>query len=282
MIAIATCDQFPNLYGPDQWIIGALEQNGYRAVPVIWDDDTANWSRYQKVIIRSTWDYFKKIHRWIQWLDHLDNIDVPSIHETTVIRANLDKKYLFVLQNEGIDVVPSILISQNQDLAEIVYSAPWSEMIIKPSVSAGSFLTKRFTKAQSDEIIKEYSIYNKDYALLLQPFLKEIMHNGEISLVFFDNVYSHSICKLPSNGDFRIQSQFGGTYRAFNPNATWIEFAYKALKTLCSHCVYGRIDCILIHDRPHIMEVELIEPDLYFDFHKESKSRYLRAILNHL
>ena len=47
--------------------------------------------------------------------------------------------------------------------------------------------------------------------MLVQPFLPEIQSGGELSLLFFDGVFSHAVCKRPKAGDYRVQFQYGGT-----------------------------------------------------------------------
>lgn len=280
MIAIATSQQYPDLYPPDQWMINAFEVAGYKAIPVVWDDSSVDWKDFDIVVIRSTWDYYVKVDAWKRWLDTLEQLGIRLINDVSIVMANMDKAYLKELNSKGIKIVESIFIDKASSVEAAFNTVIWDEMIIKPTISAGSHLTERFSKSELPEIIEKYTEIGKETDLILQPFLSEIITNGEISLVYFDNTFSHSIIKRPVEGDFRIQLQFGGQYSAYQASTELIEFGYEALNALANNAVYGRVDCILINGFPHIMEVELIEPDLYFDFHVEAKDRYFKAVMS--
>jgi glutathione synthase/RimK-type ligase-like ATP-grasp enzyme len=277
MIGIATSDYYPDLYPPDKWLLSSFSDVRLEAKPVIWDDTTVDWSIFDAIIIRSTWDYYTKVDAWRSWLNKLDDLGIPLINDASIVRSNMDKSYLNILKQKGIKIVDSLFIDKGTSLADCLNNVEYDELIIKPTISAGSHLTERFQKQQIKDIIDRYSIIGMESDLIVQPFLPEIT-DGEISLVYFENKFSHSIIKKPTEGDFRIQLQFGGQYSAYLCSDELIEFGHKALTTLSQNTVYGRVDCILLNDVPHVMEVELIEPDLYFDYHPMAKSNYFNAL----
>jgi glutathione synthase/RimK-type ligase-like ATP-grasp enzyme len=49
--------------------------------------------------------------------------------------------------------------------------------------------------------------------VLVQEFLPGIAH-GELAGVFFDGAFSHGLRRVPLAGEFRINSQYGGTMEA--------------------------------------------------------------------
>jgi glutathione synthase/RimK-type ligase-like ATP-grasp enzyme len=278
LIGLATCDGHPDLFPTDRWLVGALSDIGYEARPVVWDDDSTDWSGFEAVIIRNTWDYYKKIDQWIAWLTKLEDFNVQLINDSAIIRDNIDKSYLQKLDLAGIAIIESTFIAKGSSLEALLSTYIYDDMIIKPTISAGSYYTERFHKSQIKDIIKKYISLGQKYDLIIQPFLPEIITQGEISLVFFNHIFSHSIVKKPSEGDFRIQRQYGGIYDSYQPSDDLIKFGHTALTTLTTNAVYGRVDVIFLNGRPHIMEVELIEPDLYFDYHPLAKANYLTAI----
>jgi hypothetical protein len=108
--------------------------------------------------------------------------------------------------------------------------------------------------------------------------MSEIQEMGEISLLFFQGKFSHSILKKPINDDFRVQSQFGGQYQIYLPDELMLKTAENIIKTFGGDLLYARVDGILKDGKFLLMELELIEPDLYFNYVPEAKKRYLAAL----
>src|SRR5579862_1277151 len=100
---------------------------------------------------------------------------------------------------------------------------------------------------------------------LVQPFLESILRIGEQSLIFFDGIFSHAVVKLPLAGDYRVQEEFGGSVSVTHPAHKSREVAEQALAGLLMTPTYARIDIVEGDDGPMVMEIELIEPELYID-----------------
>jgi glutathione synthase/RimK-type ligase-like ATP-grasp enzyme len=116
--------------------------------------------------------------------------------------------------------------------------------------------------------------------LLLQEFMPEIQTLGETSFIFFDKKFSHAVNKKPAAGDFRIQVQFGGQYTLVHPSAELIGKAQQIVKTFTGALLYARVDGIVIDNELHLMEVECIEPDLYFNLSEGSMERFVSAVID--
>jgi glutathione synthase/RimK-type ligase-like ATP-grasp enzyme len=283
-LGLLTCQKLPNLIESDQALIPLLADKDILGEAVIWDDQEIDWSQYDALLIRNTWDYFEKIPQWLSWLDKIESLNLPMINSVKTVRYNMDKHYLNDLATKGISIVPSIFIDidENQRLYDIIMNAMWPTMVIKPTISAGAFLTSKFSIDEIDEIVDRYTKLDNKCDLVLQPYLPEIETSGEISLIYFNATYSHGVRKTPKVGDFRIQSQFGGIYQLIEVDDRIIEFGKKALVATGNDCLYGRVDLVMIGENPHIMEVELIEPDLYFEHFPSSKELFVSVLIQFL
>ena len=115
---------------------------------------------------------------------------------------------------------------------------------------------------------------------LIQPFVPEIK-DGELSLIFFNGKYSHGVIKKPREGDFRVQKQYGGLYQSFDPDAELLQVADSIIQQIRQPLLFARVDGVMINDKFHLMELELIEPDLYLEFGTDIKKRFVACVVDH-
>jgi glutathione synthase/RimK-type ligase-like ATP-grasp enzyme len=280
-VALLTYDQFPDLIPADQKLIPLLQCRGVAASPIIWNDPLVDWSQFDFLIFRNTWDYYLLQESFASWLDMIGKLGIPTFNPIAVIRRNKHKFYLKEMRDGGIQIIPSVFIpaSDNFDLSSLIPNN-WTKAILKPAVSAGSHLTVLFDTSDIGDIQVNYKDIASSHDLILQPFVEEITTQGEISLIFFNKIFSHAVVKMPKDGDFRIQSQFGGKYTAFVPTRDLLHQAQKVVDFIQEDLLYARVDGIEIKGVFHLMELELIEPDLYLDLIPDGQSRFVKAMLD--
>ena len=150
---------------------------------------------------------------------------------------------------------------------------------IKPAFSAGSYLTEVFEISEIQAINEKYKSIAAEKELLLQEFMPEIQTLGETSFIFFNKKFSHAVNKKPVDGDFRVQSLFGGKYNLVQPSQELIDKAQKIADTFPENLLYARVDGILIENELYLMEIECIEPDLYFNLSENALERFVSAIV---
>ena len=129
------------------------------------------------------------------------------------------------------------------------------------------------------EISTKYKSIAAEKELLLQEFMPEIQTLGETSFIFFNKKFSHAVNKKPVDGDFRVQSLFGGKYNLVQPSQELINKAQKIADTFPENLLYARVDGILIENELYLMEIECIEPDLYFNLSENALERFVSAIV---
>ena len=279
-VALVTSEALPSLFGDEQALPAQLAAAGIDAEPVVWSAADAAWSGYDAVVIRSTWDYFHRIDEFVTWLDRLERERVPLHNPVPLVRWNFDKRYLAELQARGVRIVPTRFFDAGArvDLPALTREAGWQEAIVKPAVSGGAHRTHRFALAEAPSVQRELDDILSRSGALVQPFLDEIARVGEWSLLFFGGAFSHAVIKTPAAGDFRVQAQYGGTHRAVEPPAAMLQAARDVLAALPTPTLYARIDGVERDGRFELMEVEVIEPYLFFPGSPGAVARYVTAV----
>ncbi|MGC4039670.1 MAG: hypothetical protein QM710_02440 [Flavobacterium sp.] len=279
-IALLTCENLPNLYETDQFLIPELGRYNIHATPVIWNDKTVDWNQFDFLVFRNTWDYFEKEAQFNSWLDHIEQSGIKTLNAIGVIQRNKHKFYLRDLEKQGIKILPTVFIDKTPEL-DLIQLMPnnWTKAVIKPAYSGGSYQTEVFDVLQREQVNLQYRPIAAEKELLLQKFMPEIISEGETSFIFFNKKFSHCINKIPAQGDFRVQVQFGGNYKNIVPDQDLIRQAQAIVDTFEEDLLYARVDGIIINNQIHLMEVECIEPDLYFNHSEGSQQRFVEAIL---
>jgi glutathione synthase/RimK-type ligase-like ATP-grasp enzyme len=270
----------PDLNPEDQKINSRTSKYSIEATAVIWSDATIVWTDFKYLIFRNTWDYFERETEFNIWLDHIEKLGIKTLNPIQVIKKNIHKFYLRELELKGIPILPTLFIDKTNDLdLGKIISPQWKKAVIKPAFSAGSYLTEVFEIEDIAAINEKYTSIAKKKELLLQEFAPQIQSSGETSFIFFNKQFSHAVNKKPVDGDFRVQSLFGGKYTLVQPNQLLINQAQKVIETFTADLLYARVDGIIIDDTLLLMEIECIEPDLYFNLGPNSLQRFVAEIV---
>lgn len=276
-IAVATYDKLPDLTFNDQLLIPIFRENGYTVSPEIWDNSEVDWRSFDIVLIRSTWDYYLKPVEFKNWISQFINSKTRLINSAEMVLKNSHKFYLKELANKGVSIIPTIFSSEKIELEKLKM---WEKIVIKPAVSAGSHETEIFEVNMLTQEVLDNKTRTGDW--LVQPFLEEIKDAGEISMLFFGGNFSHAIQKVPKSGDFRVQKQFGAQYLKFEPSTTLLSIAKNIVEIAGKESVYARIDGVMTQNGFLLMEVEMIEPDLFFEHTLDGPNRFVEAVLKEL
>jgi hypothetical protein len=280
-LAFATCLHLGKLTLDDQLAADLLQYQNIIVDAASWDDPEVQWQNYDAVILRSTWNYHRKLPQFLRWLEILDNANVAVWNRTDVVRANVSKKYLIDFENAGIPIVPTVLLPANEEaeLKSVLQNQNWNRVIIKPEVSASAYLTVSASLSTVSDDQQQLDKILKNSGALIQEFRKEIVESGEWSLIFFNREFSHAVLKLPRSGDFRVQEELGGIIRADIPTDSLINQAEKVLNQVNGPLLYARVDGILSKDVFLLMELELIEPSLFMKFSAGAPERFASSVI---
>jgi glutathione synthase/RimK-type ligase-like ATP-grasp enzyme len=279
-IALATCQHLAELWAGDRLFLDELRRRGCTATPVVWDDDESDWRRWDLVVIRSCWDYHLKIDRFRAWLEQLDAADVRVINPTRLVRWNLHKGYLLEVERAGGRIPPTRVAPANagRTLGEELQADGWTSAVIKPAISASGHSTRLVDGTPSGEDERAYAQMLAQGDVLLQARVPEVVRTGEWSLVFFEGRYSHAALKRAAPGEFRVHIEWGGTVEAAEPPSALVQEAQALVTRLDLGATYARVDAVDTADGLVVMELELIEPELFFDCHPAAPSRLADAV----
>ncbi len=264
----------------DEMLVNLFQKNGHEVELAIWDNPSINWKKFDVVIIKSTWDYFiEKINLFYNWLDHLKQNNIPCLNNPNLIRWNSDKHYLLDIAWAGLNIVPTYIIEKNEsfDLKLLFEKFNTDELIIKPCISGGAMNTIRVNTETYTEHIDQLKEWTSTEAYLVQPLKKEILTDGEWSFIFFNGKFSHQILKTAKEGEFRIQHFFGGKINTPENNEALIIEAQNYIDRFAKDALYARVDGVWSNNQFELMELELIEPYLFFYTNDLSLENYYKA-----
>jgi glutathione synthase/RimK-type ligase-like ATP-grasp enzyme len=279
-VALVTYRGLPGLSESDQLLLAELERRGVAVSKVVWDDPDTIWSTFDVVVVRSVWDYHERFEEFIAWLDARLADGARVMNPPTLIRWNLDKRYLLDLERHGIEITPTVLVERGsaETLEEILDRAGWDDVVVKPNISASAARTFRTSRKAASRDAHRLELMLEDRAALIQPFVAEVL-NGEWSFMFIGGEFSHAVLKTPAPGEFRVQEQYGGTSTPRRAPDALVEQARAVMRAVPAPWVYSRVDACAIGDRLQLMELELIEPTLFFEHDGHAAVRMADAIL---
>ena len=282
-VALATCDRVPDLTEDDRLLLDELSRRGVSARPVVWNAAGTRWSTFDRVVIRSCWDYHLRLSEFLAWLDRVEADGVPVWNPAPLVRSNAHKSYLKDLKAAGLPVVPTAWLERGSsvDLGRLLRDRGWPEAVVKPAVSASAFKTWRVSaqEAAGGDAPRPLSELTAQGDVLVQPFVKEIEREGEWSFVFLGGEFSHAVLKRPAAGDFRVQTEYGGSVLTEAPPDSALAEAQAVADYIRGPWAYARIDAVLAQGALTLMEVELIEPYLFLANHPKAAARLADAIL---
>lgn len=260
----------------------ALERRGLRVGRVSWSNPAFDWSRTKIAVFRSTWDYFVRVESFLQWLVRCET-RTHLINAAPLVRWNLDKHYLLDLERAGVPIPPTRIFerSSGATLAEAFRGSGWSEAVLKPAISGAGRHTYRIGPNDVERLEGTFRELLEQEAMLLQEFRPEILQGGELSLIFIAGRFAHAARKIAKSGEFRVQDDHGGKAYPHEAAPDEIAFAAAAIEACPSAPTYARVDLLRTADaRLLLMELELIEPELFFRLHPRSADMLAEALAN--
>ncbi|MFQ5549773.1 MAG: RimK family alpha-L-glutamate ligase [Gemmatimonadales bacterium] len=280
LILLATGADMPELCSDDQLLLRALREHGIAARAVVWSDPAVSWGDASLVVIRSTWDYVERVEDFLQWVRRVDAV-APLLNSRALVERNWHKSYLRELVARGVAVVPARWYSAGQPVQVDEALAVWGTVAIKPAVGANGLDLLVGDDTLRDELQSHAERLISRHDLIVQKFLSSVAVEGELSLVYVDGMYAHTIRKFAGDGDYRVQEEHGGHAELATPPEPERSIADSLVESV-GGSLYARVDFLYDDGRPVVGEFELIEPELYFRYHPPTIDRMVAAITNRL
>ncbi|MET9864862.1 MULTISPECIES: hypothetical protein [unclassified Streptomyces] len=300
-IALVTYDSGPEP-SKDQdlpLLVRALREAGAEAVAVPWDDPGADWGGFDLAVIRSTWDYSWRAEEFAAWVERCGKL-TRLANPPVVVRWNTDKRYLGDLAAAGVPVVPTRYIApgepaglpeldgraEHPEHAEYDEHAEYVEYVIKPTSGAGARFAARYTPDEHETAVRQLArMHAEGFTAMVQPYVRSIDTAGERALQFFGGRLLHASVKgavLAPGTPYDADKVAHPDLRPWEPTAAELAVAERALAAVPggAELLYARVDLVTGPDgEPCVMELELVEPNLFLGLHPDSLPRVVRAVL---
>jgi len=270
-LRVATCTQLPEVDVDEEPLAEALRDAGIDFELLAWDDPAVDWDAPVPTIIRSTWNYALDLEAFLAWVDRVDAA-APLWNPAEVVNDNVRKRYLLQLAARGVPVIATTLVEQGRTIP-----LPDERLVIKPEVGAGSLGAKVFEPGDP-AAAAHLAALTRTGAALVQPYVASVDSYGERSLVWIDGELSHAIRKTPRfSGD---SEKIDGPFEIADDERAVAEAALAPYTELI---LYGRVDLARDdHGQPRVMELELVEPSLFFGRQPGAAARYAAGLLRRL
>lgn len=283
MIGLVTYGKYSRLTDDDRPLLGELAALGVAGAPVVWDDPSVDWTAFDALLLRSTWNYHLKPREFTAWLAELDDVGVPLWNPTAVVRWNMHKRYLRDLGQQGIGVPDTEWVARGdaRPLPTILRERGWGDAIVKPAISASATDTWRVTGDGGAEEFRYRALVDR-VDLLVQATVPEVATDGEWSLLYLGGTYSHAMLKRPRAGDFRVQAELGGTAEPATPAPDIIAAGDRIVSLIPGEWLFARVDGVRSRAGFLLMELECIEPLLFLSLAPGSARRLAEALVQRL
>lgn len=277
-IALVTSANFPTL-GPDgPLILAALARQGIEAQIAVWSDPEQDWSNYKLCVIVSTWDYYLRYAEFIEWVEKV-RLRTRLWNSASIIVWNSHKTYLKELEEQAIPIVSTVWLKQDlkPNLKQLFEEQGWSQIVLKPTVSAAAYDTIVIGSASLDAGQAHLDRIISKGDVMMQPYLASLETYGEHSLIFIDGKLSHTVSRI--SGLKEGEARTKGDDTIVEPSPRELELANQILELVKEHLLYARVDFALDHNgQTALMELELIEPFLFLACHTPAADSLAQAI----
>mgnify|MGYP003378554150 CR=1 FL=1 len=275
-VALATCQTLPEADVDEAPLLGALAREGATVSLLAWDGDSSRPAagEHDLVVVRSTWNYSRAVEPFLAWLDAVATV-VDLRNPVAVLRENVDKIYLRALAARGVPTVPTAFVDRGSNVAfsDVCAEHGFGDTVVKPRVSAGSWKTERFAKHEREKAEAFFRALVAERDVMVQPYVASVDGHGERSLVVLDGHVSHAVRKSPrfsADAESVTRVPIADDERAF---ALRVLAPYEGL-------LYARVDTARDDaGQLVLMELELLEPSLFFREAPEALPGFARAIV---
>jgi glutathione synthase/RimK-type ligase-like ATP-grasp enzyme len=276
-IQFATCRHLPELTASDALLRQALEARGATVTSAPWD--LMRVEPGALVCPRSTWDYHLHWPEFRAWIERAGREAGTMWNPPETLLWNADKIYLRELEGAGVALPRTRWFEPGErpDAAAFAAVSGNGKAVLKPRISGTAYAT--FVVDAGTRLAEPQWRPLERWGSLLQAFVPEIA-GGEASLIFVAGAFSHAVLKRPAAGEFRVQNDHGGTVEPLVPGSDLVAFAERALAASARPWLYARVDVVETANGPVLMELEMLEPDLFFTEAPAGAERMADALIS--
>jgi len=288
-VALASCADHPGFVaGGNEALVARLRELDIHAELAVWTDPAVDWSAYDATLIRTTWDYTSRLAEFRSWMRHVEAVG-QLFNPSRLCEPNLEKEYLRRL---GDAAVPTVWLRAAADDAAVESALDeaarrgWETLAVKPTVAAAAEGLLVAPVSERAKLRMHIRKIGRDRGVMVQPLIETIRTRGELSVVLIEGEPSHAVRKTPTDGELRCQIEYGGAYEVESPGAAAlgaVERASVLWRDEPSPPLYARVDLLEPEaDLYKIIEVELVEPELFFRWSPAGARRFGEALRRRL
>lgn len=291
-IALATSDKLPDLIPDEAPLREAFARLGVEAPPAVWSDPGVDWGSFNAVLIRTTWDYTTRLGEFLAWAERVEAV-TPLLNPARVLRWNTHKRYLNDLASVGVRTLPMDILPRGSrtDLGAAMHARGWPHAVIKPAVGATARRQERvslqpepgFLSLEAGRRHLDAALIEED--MLLQPFVASVAQEGEVSVMLVEGEATHAVRKRAKPGDYRVQTDWGGTVERAVASEGETQAAQRVLAAMAALGVakeplaYARVDLVEWEGGPALIELEVAEPQMFLAPHPAAAASLAEAAL---
>ncbi|OGG01501.1 hypothetical protein A2Z33_00465 [Candidatus Gottesmanbacteria bacterium RBG_16_52_11] len=273
-----TCGKYPDISDSDRLTVPYLTSLGISVTAVPWTRRGVDWGQYDAVVMRSGWDYYRHYGRFLEFLGDLESAGTALWNPPGLMRWNSHKSYKLDLAGRGIAVTPMVLWQRGRtDVTQDINRLPSDRVVVKPAVGLSAFGVSRHDKSDVTGIGKAVRRIHRQSDAVVESYLPDVETAGESSFVFIGGEFTHHVRKIPKAGDFRAQPYLGSREFPEEADPDYIRQARTIIRSL-PVTLYARVDGIVTGGRLLLVELELIEPHLFFDLYPDSAGKFAGAL----
>ncbi|GLU48561.1 ATP-grasp domain-containing protein [Nocardiopsis ansamitocini] len=280
-LILASARRLPRPVPETDLLVAALDAVGLSAQVRAWDEPL-DWAEIPLVVVRTPWDYAGRHGEFLQWTRHVAEVS-RLLNPAPLIEWNSHKGYLVELADKGAAVLPTALVRRDASpgrQAEALRASGTGEVVIKPAVGVGGHGALR-SPADDPRAADHLAALTREGDALIQPFAPSVLADGEISLLYFGGRFSHAVRKVPASGEYRVHEHHGGSVLDHTPDSQERAVAEQALGLAPETTGYARVDLVRTASGPAVMELELIEPELFLTRDAGAASRFAEVLAGH-
>lgn len=276
-IAYVSCQNLPEPDIDEIPLVEGLRAAGHDATVEPWDDDSIDWTRFDAVLVRATWNYAQHLDAFRAWIDRAAQ-QTTLINPPSTLTWNLHKGYLTELEQAGIPIIPTAFFDRGAPVSipELCYGRGWPRIVIKPTVSAGSFGTRSFDlcKGEADAAQAFFDEMIEEREMMIQRYIPSVDTVGETALIIIDGELTHAIEKRP-----RFDDQDEEVYLRDSISDEMRDIADRVIAAADKDHLYARVDVFPAEDGSLMLsELEMLEPSLFFPHCERAVEVFVRGV----
>lgn len=277
-VGLLTSKRYASYYEDETHLVNALTARKVHVEPVVWNE--AFQARYDVLVMRTPWDWMAHRQQFRSFLEELRTSPARVFNAPEMMQRYADKRYLAELAAAGLDVIPTqqLETSELPSVPDRLAELGWARAVLKPAFTANAVGARQFEAVDAARVVTELTPLPAGEPWLLQPFVPAISE-GERSFVFFGGEFSHGVLKRPVPGEWRVQHDYGGVAEPWTPTREALTQARALLEKAAPGTLYARVDAVPYEGRLCLMELEVVEPELFFRVDAQAAGRFVDALM---